>query len=309
MNRILSLLICVLTLFVVLPTIANADGSPPKSPFPRFFWKYPISVAAPTDNYIWKFDAADSTWKLEPDITSISSSIWDTTTAFPYRDTIWVISGITGGDGTDTLIGFRRIPNTDTTEFFNDAASVSVFKFPFMINVVNHIRTATLRVGMLATNPATDTTVQFGATGSKAYIFIGTVANADSLVATVGNVKRRIPSYDTLIGTGGIVDFDSTVLQAGTNITFSKIGPDTLRITGAAGGSGTSDSVRVDTSGAGTNYATLYSTTGAVATVREGAGIDLTATEDTMRIAATLGTSVTLTTEVTGTLPVGNGGT
>lgn len=78
-------------------------------------------------------------------------------------------------------------------------------------------------------------------------------------------------------------------LKKGANITFSVSG-DTLTISGAAG-SGTSDSLAVDTSGTGV-FAYIYSIVGQMGTIREGSGINLTANEDTFYIAATLGTFI-----------------
>ena len=84
-------------------------------------------------------------------------------------------------------------------------------------------------------------------------------------------------------------------IKKGTNITLTLTG-DTVTIAGPAA-SGTADSMQVDSSGSG-DYATVYSTSGYAFTLREGSGIDYTVDNDTVYIAATLGTSIALSSEV-----------
>ena len=83
-------------------------------------------------------------------------------------------------------------------------------------------------------------------------------------------------------------------LKKGANITFTVSATgDTLTIESSAGGSGTSDSVGIDTDGNGTIDAVLYSTGGLFAyALKPGAGITMTVNTDTVYIASTLGVDI-----------------
>lgn len=59
-----------------------------------------------------------------------------------------------------------------------------------------------------------------------------------------------------------------------------------------AAGDGTADSIAVDTDGDGTADGYMYSSAGAIAMIKEGAGISLTVDTDTILIATTLGASI-----------------
>jgi hypothetical protein len=140
-----------------------------------------------------------------------SASIWDTSSAFPYRDTIWVRID-TAGSVDDTLIGFYKIPYSDTTVFFNSGGATSIFRMPHSLVVQSHIYTPTLRVHALYPNPNTDTVVLFGSAGSQAYPFVGNVGIPDSLLATSGRVKRLI--RDSLASYTGGSDGNDTLWSA-----------------------------------------------------------------------------------------------
>ena len=85
-------------------------------------------------------------------------------------------------------------------------------------------------------------------------------------------------------------------IKKGSNITLTVTG-DTVTIGGDAA-AGTADSIGIDTDGDGAINNYLYSTAGAIAMIKEGAGITLTVDTDTLSIATTLGTTIT-TGEVT----------
>ena len=81
-------------------------------------------------------------------------------------------------------------------------------------------------------------------------------------------------------------------IKKGSNITLTVSG-DTVIITGSAG-SGTADSIGVDTDGDGTVDGYMYSTTAGSAHLKEGTGMVLTLTADTVDIATTLGVDIAL---------------
>jgi hypothetical protein len=110
-------------------------------------------------------------------------------------------------------------------------------------------------------------------------------------------------------------DHAGTTLTIDTNITGTLAvdngGTETTSLTdgGIMLGSGTA---AVTVTAQPTNGQVLIGSTGVdpvLATLTDGTGVTVTEGAGSITIASTLGTSVDLTTEVTGTLPVGNGGT
>ncbi len=206
--------------------------------------------------------------------------IWDTSGTAPSRDTIYVAFA----NGLDTLIGFRKVGTSDTTELFNKNNALSVFKLPYGLFVASHIKTPTLRVGILLTEPDTDTMIQVGSVSSKARLMLGSSTDPDSAASSLGYVKRTIPAYDTGLAT---IDIPDATIQAGANITISASGS-TVTIAGPAG-SGTADSIGVDTDGNGTTDNYLYSTAAAIATIKKGANITFSVTGDELTISGPAG--------------------
>ncbi len=96
----------------------------------------------------------------------------------------------------------------------------------------------------------------------------------------------------------------ATGITSSGNITFSSLTANSFLYSGTGG--------LLTTTTAPTNGQLLIGSTGVApvaAALTQGTGITVTNGAGSITIASTLGTSVDLTTEVTGTLPVGNGGT
>jgi hypothetical protein len=107
---------------------------------------------------------------------------------------------------------------------------------------------------------------------------------------------------DTVTGIGAPTASGTSGQVAYFNGTSSIIGENQLNVSrGGTGLSGASAANGALLIGNGSGYT--------LSTLTQGTGITITNGAGTITIAATLGTSVDLTSEVTGTLPVGNGGT
>lgn len=139
----------------------------------------------------------------------------------------------------------------------------------------------------------------------------------DGLDLTDGGANGNATLLLDLKANGGLV-IEST--EAAVDLGASSI-TGTLAVgDGGTGATGLTDggiilgsgSAAVTVTAQPTNGQLLIGTTGSdpvLAILTDGAGITITEGAGTITIASTLGTSVDLTSEVTGTLPVGNGGT
>jgi uncharacterized protein YjlB len=134
-------------------------------------------------------------------------------------------------------------------------------------------------------------------TGSGALVF-GTAPTLTTLTVSSGGIG--VTGNSTIAGTLGSL----TGLTSSGTITFSGLTTNSFLYSGTGG--------QLTTTTAPTNGQLLIGSTGAapvVATLTQGSGITITNGAGSITVASTLGTSVDLASEVTGTLPVTNGGT
>ncbi len=116
------------------------------------------------------------------------------------------------------------------------------------------------------------------------------------------NESLDLWSCTSIAGVGGVTGSATTGQAAFWSGTSTIAGENQLAT--SRGGTGVNGSAAANGSlliGNGTGYT--------LATLTQGTGITVTNGAGSITIASTLGTSIDLTTEVTGTLPVGNGGT
>ncbi|MEI9966630.1 MAG: hypothetical protein WDN67_03260 [Candidatus Moraniibacteriota bacterium] len=164
--------------------------------------------------------------------------------------------------------------------------------------------TLTLSIDLLDSDDGTGLTssnsgLEFAGTGNNELTLLQGCANNDVLAY---NTTTEEWSCASVSGVGGATASGSSGQAAYFSGSSSLQGENQLNVSrGGTGVNGSSASNGQLLIGNGTGYT--------LATLTQGSGITITNGSGTITIASTLGTSIDLTTEVTGTLPVGNGGT
>ena len=163
--------------------------------------------------------------------------------------------------------------------------------------------TLTLSIDLLAAADSTGSTsnysgLEFQGSGSSKLTLLQGCSNNDVLAWDDTAAEWKCTSGSV----GGASASGSTGQVAYFNGTSSLVGENQLATSrGGTGVDGSAASNGTLLIGNGSGYA--------LATLTQGSGITVTNGAGTITVASTLGTDVSLTTEVTGTLPVGNGGT
>lgn len=155
----------------------------------------------------------------------------------------------------------------------------------------------TITLGNESDNSTQTMTIDGG--GVRTWLFNDTILAGDS------TDDNDIVMYFRTSADSGAIQYD-----VGTNkMQYSNNGGVSWNDMGSGAGSGTQDSTYINVGGA-TQYGPF---TNDMYKIKEGTGVDITrddsSTYDVFNIATTLGTSVDVTSEITGVLPTANGGT
>ena len=282
-------LLALLGSLAALTSAGFGQGSAPSAPFIGWLKYYPYL----SDTSRYRLPTTGGTAFNGKFLRYIATgpSLADTTgwtTVSLTTDVIGTLPVANGGTGTTTL--------TDGGILLGSGMGA--------VTPMSVLGNGALVVGDGTTDPTTlsmGTTLQqlrvnSGATGLEWATISGSGTTDSIAVDTDGN--GTIDKY-LYSATGAIA-----MLKKGSNITLT-VSSDTLTIAGPAG-SGTADSLAIDTDGNGTIDAYLYSTAGAMAMLREGTGMTFTVDTDTLKIDATLGTDIA-TGELQATVPIWSG--